>query len=119
MSKEKVATANPLIYNITLKIHQDLAPKWLDAMINKFLPECTDGEVIVASQINEVLIAQEDEDLTYAVQFIFSTQKVFDDQGLVSLRKFLELLDGQFLGKYVYFTTKMEILHTLEVPSEN
>ena len=119
MSREKVATANPLIFNITLKIHQDLAGEWLEAMKKTILPQCTDGKIIVASQINEVLIAQEDDDLTYAIQFIFSTHKVYEDQGLVSLRKFLELLDSQFLGKYVYFTTKMEILHTLEVPSEN
>ena len=120
MSKEsEIKRANPFIYNITLKIHQDLSVEWLAQMKNTFLPQCTDGVVIVSSQINEVLVAQEDEDLTYAVQFIFSTRKVFEDKGMVSLRKFLQLLDSQFLGKYVYFTTKLEILHTLEVPSEN
>jgi hypothetical protein len=118
MSKDTL-TANPLIYNITLKIHQDLAQEWLVAMKENFLPKCTDGEVVVASQINQVLVAQDDEDLTFAVQFIFSTKEIFETEGMVALRKFVELLDSQFLKKYVYFTTKMEILHSLEVPSEN
>jgi len=116
---EKTLTANPLLYNITLKINQDLAEQWLHCMKEEFLPQCTDGQVIVASQINQILIAQEDEDLTYAVQFIFATKEIFDQQGLSALAKFLELLDAKFLRKYVYFTTKMEILHSLEVPSEN
>lgn len=118
MSKD-VITANPLIYNITLKIHQDLAKDWLLAMKDEFLPLCTDGEIVVASQINQVLVVQDDEDLTFAIQFIFSTKAVFESQGMVSLRKFVELLDSKFLKKYVYFTTRMEVLHTLEVPSEN
>jgi len=113
-------TANPFIYNITLKIHRDLSDEWLHAMKESYLPQCTDGEIIVASQINQVLLTQEeDEDLTYAVQFIFSTGDIFESKGMISLRKFVELLDSQFQNKYVYFTTKMEVLHTVEVPSDN
>lgn len=88
-------------------------------MKEEFLPQSTDGQVIVSSQINRILIAQEDEDHTFAVQFIFATKEIFELKGLQALAKFLELLDAKFLRKYVYFTTKMEILHSLEVPSDN
>ena len=112
-------TTNPLVYNITLKIGSDLSESWLDAMKATFLPECTDGTIIVASQVNEVLIPSEDGDKTYSIQFIFASRDIYDKDGLLMLGKFLKLLDGQFLGQYVYFTTKMEVLHECVVHSDN
>jgi len=114
-----VTSVNPLLFNITLKIHQDLSVEWLQAMTEEYLPACTDGEIVVSTQINLLMVPQEDEDLTYAVQFIFASKAIYDDQGLVALGKFLSLLDNKFRGKYVYFTTKMEVLHSHVVPSEN
>lgn len=119
MISKNVKTNNPLLYNITLKIHKDLSEEWLTAMKESFLPETTDGKIIVSSQINELLIESEDGDSTYAVQFIFSSRQTYDEEGLQALAKFLKLLDSQFLKKYVYFTTKMEILHYHVMPSEN
>ncbi len=119
MISKNIDTTNPLIYNITLKISEELSEKWLEAMVSQFLPQCTDGEIIVASQVNEVLVESEDGDKTYAIQFTFLSKGVYDEQGLQALGKFLKLLDGQFLGQYVYFTTKMEVLHEYMVPSDN
>lgn len=119
MISKNVKTNNPLLYNITLKIHADLAEEWLTAMKEDFLPKTTDGKIIVSSQINELLIDSDDGDKTFAVQFIFASQDIYDQEGLQSLAKFLKLLDGQFMNKYVYFTTKMEILHYHVKPSEN
>lgn len=119
MISKNVTTNNPLLYNITLKIHKDLSEEWLVAMKEDFLPKCTDGNIIVSSQINELLIESEDGDNTYAIQFIFASRAVYDSEGLKALAKFLQLLDSRFLKKYVYFTTKMEILHYHVMPSEN
>lgn len=119
MISKNVTTNNPLLYNITLKIHKDLSEEWLLAMKEDFLPKCTDGNIIVSSQINELLIESEDGDNTYAIQFIFASKTVYDNEGLKALAKFLQLLDSRFMKKYVYFTTKMEILHYHVMPSEN
>jgi len=119
MISNNLTVTNPLLYNITLKIHKDLSQEWLTSMKERLLPACTDGKIIVSSQINELLIPSEDGDATYAVQFIFASKAIYDAEGLKSLRVFLELLDSEFLKKYVYFTTKMEILHYCTVPSDN
>ncbi len=119
MISKNIETTNPLIYNITLKISEELSQKWLDAMVSQFLPQCTDGQIIVASQVNEVLVDSEDGDKTYAIQFTFLSKELYDEEGLKRLDKFLRLLDGQFLGQYVYFTTKMEVLHEYMLPSDN
>lgn len=119
MIYNNVTVVNPLLFNITLKIHKDLAEDWLTCMKEEYLPACTDGEIVVSSQIHLLMVPQEDEDLTYAVQFIFASKTIYDEQGLVALGKFLKMLDSKFQQKYVYFTTKMEVLHSYRVPSEN
>ncbi len=119
MISNNVTSVNPLLFNITLKIHKDLSEDWLQFMKEKCLPSCTDGKVIVSTQINRLLVPPEDDDLTYAVQFIFATKSIYDEKGLMSLGKFLELLDSRFRGKYVYFTTKLEVLHSHVVTSDN
>lgn len=119
MISKNITTTNPFLYNITLKIHKDLSDEWLSAMKHSFLPEVTDGKVIVSTQINHILVESEDDDLTYAVQFVFASTNIFDNEGLAALGKFLKLLDSQFMGKYVYFTTKMEILYYCNKPSDN
>jgi len=110
---------NPLLYNITLKIHQDMSDRWLKAMKEEYLPACTDGEVIVSSQINQLVMASEDGDNTYAIQFIFASKETYDNKGLQALDKFLKLMDKDFLGQYVYFTTRMEVLYYHAKPSQN
>ena len=119
MITRTIKTTNPLIYNITLKIGEDISQKWLAAMKTQFLPHCTDGTIIVASQVSEILVASDDKDKSYSIQFIFASKDTYDKDGLPTLGKFLKLLDGQFLGQYVYFTTKMEVLHECVVQSEN
>lgn len=119
MTSDKITKTNPLLYNITIKISKDLSDSWLKAMTEEILPKCTDGKIIVSSQINSLLIDENDGDDTYAVQFIFVSKQIYDELGLSSLAKFLKLLDARFLKKYVYFTTKMEILHYLTRPSDN
>jgi len=119
MTFDKIIKTNPLLYNITIKISKDLSASWLEAMKQNILPSCTDGKIIVSSQVNKILLDEGDGDDTFAVQFIFVSKEIYDEVGLRSLAKFLKLLDAQFLKKYVYFTTKMEILHYLTIPSDN
>ena len=103
---------NPIVFNITFKIGKDISAHWLNQMQSHYLPPCTDGQIIVGSQINLIHISnEEDTDLTYAVQFTYANESVFKEHKLKSMQKFLALLDKDFRGKYVYFTTKMERLY--------
>lgn len=119
MTSDKITKTNPLLYNITIKIAKDLSASWFTEMKENFLPKSTDGKIIVSSQINKLMLEENDGDDTFAVQFIFASKEIYEAKGLQALAKFLELLDSQFLKKYVYFTTKMEILHYFTRPSDN
>ena len=119
MTSKEIGTAQPFVYNMTMIISQELSDKWLEAMTTAFLPACTDGKVIIASQINEILVQTEEGDKNYAVQFMFASQHIFEKEGLPALGEFLKMLDAQFLKQYVYFTTKMSVLYENHVHSDN
>ena len=115
----KTMQTNPLLFNITLKLADAIADKWLTAMKRDILPYCVDGKIIVSSQVNKLQLSENDNESTYAVQFTFATAHIYNSEGLPALDKFLKLLDKQFANQYVYFTTKMEVLHFVSVPSDN
>lgn len=104
---------NPIVFNITFKIGEVISAAWLKQMQTNYLPPCTDGQIIVGSQINLIHVSQneEDTDLTYAVQFTYLNEDMFAMHKLSTMQKFLSLVDKDYRGQYVYFTTKMERLY--------
>lgn len=119
MISKEITRTNPLLYNITLKISEEYAEQWFVFMRDEVLPAVTDGTIIVSAQINRLLVADEEQDITYALQFTFATVEIYEDKGLQSLASFLRLLDSRYQGKYVYFITKMEVMHYHMKASQN
>ena len=101
----------PILFNLTIKLAKEDSEGWLELLKNKILPECTDGSIIQSTQINKILMGEDDGDDTYAVQFVYASESVFTEHKLPTMRIFLEMLDKQYGGKYVYFATMMEVLH--------
>jgi len=119
MISKDLIKANQLIYNITIKLNNSISDVWLADMQEKFLPACIDGLIIVSAQINRILLEDQDEDITFAIQFTFSTIALFEKEGIHALSKFIKALDSIYRGQYVYFTTKMEVLYYNRLPSYN
>lgn len=119
MVSKKITRTNPLLYNMTLKISEEHAAEWFEYMRNEVLTDVTDGQIIVSSQVNRLLVSDDEADLTFALQFTFATLEIYEEKGLESLAQFLRLLDAKFQGKYVYFTTKMEVIHFHMKASDN
>ncbi len=102
----------PIVFNITIKLAESDAPSFIESLASRILPDCTDGQIITSSQVNRIVLAEQDgDDETFAIQFIYPSSSVFKEQKLLTMAKFLGLLDEQFRGKYVYFATMMELLH--------
>ena len=103
--------STPIVFNLTLKLAIDDGLAMVNYLKQAVLPECTDGSIILSSQINKILMGEEDGDHTYAIQFTYASSQVFAEHKLSSMAVFLKKLDERFAGKYVYFTTVMELLH--------
>ena len=100
-----------IVFNLTIKMSGDDSAKWIQLMTKQVLPSCTDGKVILSSDIKRIMTAQEDGDHSFAVQFVYASQELFIQQKLPTMRRVLEAMDEQFRGRYVYFATMMELIH--------
>ena len=83
--------------------------RWLDAMTSKYLPNVTDGEIIINSQLH--LVDMKDDENSYAVQFSFADTNTFISHKLSTMNYFLSQLDSEFKGKYVYFVTTLKTIY--------
>ncbi|MBT8189800.1 MAG: DUF4286 family protein [Saprospiraceae bacterium] len=104
---------NPFLYNITFKLSGHLSASWLSNMQEKYLPACIIENIPLSAQINRIMLDDLDGDHTYAVQFTFSSQGVFENEGKEILKKLVILIDEDFKNQYVYFGTLMEVVHSV------
>lgn len=101
----------PILFNLTIKLSKEDSSDWLKLVTNEILPACTDGTIIQSTQVNRVMMGEDDGDETFAIQFVYASEKIFKEYKLSTMRVFLERVDESYRGKYVYFATMMEILH--------
>ncbi len=102
---------NPIVYNLTIKISKEISSELIELLSQQILPFCTDGKSITSSQINRILVGDDEDEETIAVQFIYPNGNIFQEQRLRTMAKFLGMVDDEYRGKYVYFATHMELLH--------
>ena len=102
--------SEPIIYNLTIKIENSIAKTWLNKMEQSYLPDCI-GEDPISSQINELMLESEDDDASFAVQLTFASPEMFENKGVEIVNKLIVLMDNDFRNRYVYFGTKMRLLH--------
>lgn len=101
---------NSVVYNLTLKISNEHADRWLEDMEHRILPRCSLLSTIQSTQINRLFLDDE-HDQTFAIQFVFPSSKTYDESGKEMLKQMVLMIDQGFKGKYVYFATMMEVLH--------
>jgi len=101
---------NALIYNLTLKIGKHISGQWLQEMETQIIPDCSNESSLISTQINRILI-EDNEDDTFAIQFIFPSYAIFEEVGKDMFKKMVLMIDKNFKGKYVYFGTMMEVMH--------
>ena len=104
--------AGNLVYNLTFKLGSDISEDWLNKLKHQYLPKCYDVFTPLHTQINEIMIQPEDNDLTFAVQFTFPSMEIFMGDGKQMLKALVLTMDEDFKNRYVYFGTLMQVLHT-------
>ncbi|NNE25530.1 MAG: DUF4286 family protein [Saprospiraceae bacterium] len=101
-----------VVYNLTFKLGSDISDDWLNNLKSTYLPECYALYKPIHTQINEILIKAEDNDLTFALQFTFPSEGAFLNEGKQMLKVLVLSMDKDFKNRYVYFGTLMQVLHT-------
>ena len=100
------------VYNLTFKLGSDISDQWLNKLVHNYLPKSYQTYKPLHTQINEILVQAEDNDVTFAVQFTFPSESTFLDEGKQMLKTLVLTMDEDYKNRYVYFGTLMQVLHT-------
>lgn len=111
--------SNNIIFNLTVKIEKQVEQEWLEDVKQNYFPLLVDGKIILSAQINKLILDQKEEENTFAIQFIYLSETIFGIEKLKTMEKFLTAMDKKYAGKYVYFATKMELIHFHNTLSPN
>ena len=83
-------------------------------MKNNYLEDFHTENNPTAIQINQIAADSTDGDISFAVQFTFSSKEIFEDRGKEFLKRLIIKMDEDFKNQYVYFGTMMEVLHNVD-----
>jgi len=99
-----------LIYNVTVKVTSDSCNKWLKWMQEVHIPEVMETACFKSFRLLHLEGYDDDEGLTYAIQYICPNQELFDiyqKDHAPALQKKHQL---EFDGKFVAFRTILRII---------
>jgi len=102
---------SPILYNLTIKIENASEANFLKSVKEQFFQEIIVQGIVKEIQLNRIILDEQDGDATYSIHFIFPSKDLFEKEKLTALGLFLNLMDKDFKGKYVYFGTMMEVVH--------
>lgn len=100
-----------LIYNVTIKVDRSIANEWLQWLQDEHIPEMYGSGCFIKHQVVKLVDADDDESVTYAVQYYTESQQQLDlylDQHAKHLRqKGFERWGDRFIA----FRTIMEVIN--------
>ena len=100
-----------IIYNITFQLEQKDVDLWTQIVCDDVIPQITDGEIILNTQVNKINAPQSDLPDSYALQFTFRSLQDFNEHRIAKMTTLITSLDSKMRGRYVYFGTMMEVVH--------
>jgi len=97
-----------LLYNITVSIDNDTHEEWIGWVKTTIAPLIMQTGYFVGYEIWKVLLAEETDNTTYAVQFRCTSPKLLNEYVQKVAPKFQAMLDEKYKNKYVIFRTLLE-----------
>ncbi len=97
-----------LLYNVTIGIDKDVEVEWLDWMKQKHIPDVLKTGMFVSSKMYKVLHDQEDETVSYSVQYFAKTIDQIEEYLEVFAPVLIDEHKKRFANKHVAFRTLLE-----------
>ena len=98
------------IYNVTTNIEEDVHDEWLEWMKNIHIPSMLQTGKFESALMSKVDVVESMGGITYSVQYKIQNKKTLQryfEEDFERLKKQTQL----FEGKFVSFTTEMEMIH--------
>ena len=100
-----------IVYNITMKVDPSIESEWLEWQKKVHIPEMLDTHLFTEHKLYKLLYQDEQEGITYVVQYFCSTAAHLDEY----LNKYAGLLRekafSKWGNKFIAFRTTMELVN--------
>lgn len=98
-----------IIYNVTVKVQQDIAAEWLDWMKKIHMPELMKTGLFVDYRLCRLLEQDETEGPTYTAQYFCDSLEHYNTYISEHAQIMREKGFAQFGNKFIAFRTVMEV----------
>ena len=98
------------IYNVTVNVEPEIRDAWLKWMQQTHIPEMLATGKFHEARICRVLVVEETEGYTYAVQYHTSSKKLLEDYYREDAERMRQDGIDRFGKKFVAFRTELEIV---------
>jgi hypothetical protein len=103
--------AATIVYNITTQVEKSIATKWIDWMLDIHIPEIIGTGNFIHHQVLKLLGIDENESVTYAVQFYAATKKDLDDYLLNHAAAMNKKSHSMWGDRVISFSTTMQVVN--------
>jgi hypothetical protein len=77
MEQQNTHGTQEIIYNVTIKIAEELAERWLQWMLNEHIPQMMDTGCFTHYRVARLLEVDDSEGPTYAVQYHSASMEMY------------------------------------------
>ncbi len=98
-----------IIYNITVKIQNDIHDEWMSWMIQKHIPEVMKTGCFIQNEMAKVLVDDTD-GLTYSIQYRCESMDELNKYFAAFAPKLQSEHSERFTDKFVAFRTLLELI---------
>ena len=101
-----------ILYNVTIKVMNDVEQDWLDWMKTIHIPEVMATNCFINSRIGKLLFLDEDDGVTYTMQYLCENMATFNKYNELYATSLQQKHKKRYLEKYVAFRSMMEVQQT-------
>lgn len=99
-----------IIYNVTVKINQEVQEEWLRWMKTEHIPRVMNSGMFIEYRISRLLEQDESDGVTYAIQYLCNSMDQYETYRQEFAPALQQEHSDKYKDKFVAFRTVMEVV---------
>lgn len=99
-----------IIYNVTVKVDEQICDEWLSWMKSKHIPDVMRTGKFESFRFNRLINRMEEDGVSFTIQYVCQDMKTFHAYQVQDAPKLQKEHTDRYNGRFVAFRTMMELL---------